>query len=101
MNKAKLLMTATLAICAGAGISMDIPEGVVRNTPRPPDPEGLDLIGKPKRLGLREQIAQAKTVGEVTILLEKSSSYYEASVKTRRSWARTAARRIKALGGAL
>lgn len=101
MNKAKLLMTATLAICAGAGISMDIPEGVVRNKPVPSD-EGLDVLPvKPKRLGLREQIAQAQTVAEVQSLMSQSLGFSEASEKTRRSWKRTAARRAKELGGAL
>lgn len=58
---------------------------------------GLD-IRPPKRFGLRERIAQAKSVEEINNLLEISLSYRDASSVTRRSWQTTARRRLKELG---
>jgi hypothetical protein len=51
-----------------------------------------------KHLGLREQIAQAKTEPEIHALMARGDQLTEASDRTRRAWAHTAVRRLKELG---
>ena len=56
-----------------------------------------DLLGTPKRVGLRERIAGAKTPTEIEMLLAEGRDYTAASRKTQKSWKATAAKRKKEL----
>lgn len=57
-----------------------------------------DFMKTQKHLGLREQIAQAKTAPEIHALMARGHQLTEASDRTRRAWALTAVRRLKELG---
>ena len=48
-------------------------------------------------LGLREQIATAKTAKTVETLLTEGYTYKQVSAKTKRAWTATAKRRVKEL----
>ena len=48
-------------------------------------------------LGLREQIAGAKTVKTVETLLAQGYTYKQVSAKTKRAWTATAKRKVKEL----
>lgn len=50
-----------------------------------------------KTLGLREQIAIAKTTKTVETLLNQGYTYKQVSPKTKRAWTATAKRRVKEL----
>lgn len=60
--------------------------------------DDIYILPTPPRLGLRQRIAQAKSVEEINNLLEISTGYKDASAVTRRSWKTTARRRLKELG---
>lgn len=98
-HRIALLLAAT-ALCAGPTILTEIPEGVMRNKPKPPVPPPDPM---PKPFGLRERIAQATTEAEVHRLMSEGRLFDSASKKTRRSWQTTAKRRLAFLanmGGA-
>jgi len=52
---------------------------------------------KPKTLGLRQRIAQAKTETDIDALNREAGSYKDVSPHTRRRWANTADRRLAQL----
>lgn len=50
-------------------------------------------------IGLRQRLARAQTLGQISLLLEESRYYDKATPKTKAAWHRTAERRRKELQG--
>lgn len=93
--KSTKLLTAQMLAVAAAFAGPEMANCVVRVSEAG---EVARIMPTPPRLGLRQRIAQAKSVEEINNLLEISTGYRDASDVTRRSWKTTARRRLKELG---